>query len=169
MFAIVTAVRALSYLQYPLWLQLNLEHNPFNMDGAESSNKDGRLRAACERCHNLKNRCVRSGGTDSRCERCHRLDIDCVYSTSSRIGRPKTRKLQQVSRDKSVHKSLGDGELQSPKVASNYQAEQITSGMMTTPISLNEGPMVVDGIYTPKSYSTSSGSIEPTVSPKGST
>lgn len=50
--------------------------------------RDTRLRASCDRCHELKNRCARTSGPDSRCERCDRLDIDCVYSSSMRIGRP---------------------------------------------------------------------------------
>lgn len=50
---------------------------------------NGKLRAACDRCHELKNRCTRSGGPDSRCDRCERLDIDCVYQTSARMGRPR--------------------------------------------------------------------------------
>ena len=51
--------------------------------------REGKLRAACDRCHDLKNRCVRIGGPDSRCDRCERLDIDCVYQKSSNMGRPK--------------------------------------------------------------------------------
>lgn len=49
---------------------------------------DTRLRSSCDRCHELKNRCARMGGPDSRCERCDRLDIDCVYSSNMRMGRP---------------------------------------------------------------------------------
>jgi hypothetical protein len=51
--------------------------------------REAKLRAACDRCHDLKNRCVRTGGPDSRCDRCERLDIDCVYRTNSRTGRPR--------------------------------------------------------------------------------
>lgn len=53
--------------------------------------REERLRAACDRCHELKNRCVRAGGPDSRCSRCERLDIDCVYRNVNRMGRPRTR------------------------------------------------------------------------------
>lgn len=53
------------------------------------SNGEGKLRAACDRCHELNNRCTRTSGSESRCDRCERLDIDCVYNTSARIGRPK--------------------------------------------------------------------------------
>ncbi|KAL4902780.1 hypothetical protein BDW74DRAFT_180479 [Aspergillus multicolor] len=53
-------------------------------------NGERRLRAACDRCHELKNRCTRTSGAESRCDRCERLDIDCVYNTSARIGRPRT-------------------------------------------------------------------------------
>lgn len=52
------------------------------------STSESRFRAACDRCHELKNRCARRQGTDSRCERCERLELDCVYSTGARMGRP---------------------------------------------------------------------------------
>ncbi|KAB8227683.1 Zn(II)2Cys6 transcription factor domain-containing protein [Aspergillus alliaceus] len=52
-------------------------------------NGERKLRAACDRCHELKNRCTRAGGPESRCDRCERLDIDCVYNTSARMGRPR--------------------------------------------------------------------------------
>lgn len=51
--------------------------------------QQGKLRGACDRCHELKNRCVRTGGPESRCDRCDRLNSDCVYRNTSRIGRPK--------------------------------------------------------------------------------
>ena len=54
--------------------------------------REVKLRAACDRCHDLKNRCVRIGGAESRCERCERLDIDCVYRNTSSMGRPKRQK-----------------------------------------------------------------------------
>ncbi|KAE8152733.1 hypothetical protein BDV25DRAFT_127720 [Aspergillus avenaceus] len=50
---------------------------------------DRKLRAACDRCHELKNRCTRTGGLESRCDRCERLDIDCVYNNTARLGRPR--------------------------------------------------------------------------------
>ena len=62
--------------------------------------REGRLRAACDRCHDLKNRCVRVGGTDSRCDRCERLDIDCVYRNSSRMGRPKRQRKTSAFRSR---------------------------------------------------------------------
>ncbi|CAG8887908.1 unnamed protein product [Penicillium egyptiacum] len=61
------------------------------------SNGEGKLRAACDRCHELKNRCTRTGGLDSRCDRCERLDIDCVYNTSARMGRPRVSRLSDKS------------------------------------------------------------------------
>lgn len=61
------------------------------------TSRDGKLRAACDRCHDLKNRCVRTGGPDSRCNRCERLDIDCVYRNSSRMGRPKAQRRASVA------------------------------------------------------------------------
>ncbi|CAG1999426.1 unnamed protein product [Fusarium graminearum] len=53
---------------------------------------DAKLRAACDRCHELKIRCTRTGGTESRCDRCEKNDIDCVYRAHRRIGRPKSQK-----------------------------------------------------------------------------
>ncbi|KAE8163275.1 hypothetical protein BDV40DRAFT_311847 [Aspergillus tamarii] len=50
---------------------------------------DRKLRAACDRCHELKNRCTRTGGPQRRCDRCERLDIDCVYNITARMGRPR--------------------------------------------------------------------------------
>ncbi|KAF5004823.1 hypothetical protein FDECE_8700 [Fusarium decemcellulare] len=57
-----------------------------------SRESDAKLRAACDRCHELKIRCTRTGGTDSRCDRCDKNDIDCVYRAHRRIGRPKSQK-----------------------------------------------------------------------------
>lgn len=58
---------------------------------------DAKLRSACDRCHDMKNRCTRSGGIESRCDRCERLDADCVYSKKSQVGRPRTRKQDATS------------------------------------------------------------------------
>ncbi|BCR97999.1 Zn(II)2Cys6 transcription factor domain-containing protein [Aspergillus luchuensis] len=52
-------------------------------------NSERKLRAACDRCHELKNRCTRTCGPEARCDRCERLDIDCVYNTTARMGRPR--------------------------------------------------------------------------------
>lgn len=72
--------------------------------------REGKLRAACDRCHDLKNRCVRIGGPDSRCDRCERLDIDCVYQESSRMGRPKrqrkTSSFQPPQPDQESHQRM---------------------------------------------------------------
>jgi len=75
------------------------------MNTIESA-RESRLRAACDRCHDLKNRCVRTGGIDSRCDRCERLDIDCVYRNTLRIGRPRTtqRRASTISRSQ-LHSS----------------------------------------------------------------
>ena len=71
------------------------------------SNGEGKLRAACDRCHELKNRCTRTGGPESRCVQCERLDIDCVYNTSARMGRPRgSRQLP----DKSNSSDSGSGD-----------------------------------------------------------
>ncbi|PYH37828.1 Zn(II)2Cys6 transcription factor domain-containing protein [Aspergillus neoniger CBS 115656] len=65
---------------------------------------DRKLRAACDRCHELKNRCTRTGGPDSRCDRCERLNIDCVYSTTGRMGRPRVSENQKgVTSDSHSH------------------------------------------------------------------
>lgn len=63
---------------------------------------DTRLRSSCDRCHELKNRCARMGGPDSRCERCDRLDIDCVYSSGVRMGRPPGQK-PNANKDRDRH------------------------------------------------------------------
>ncbi|KAG5655081.1 hypothetical protein KAF25_000204 [Fusarium avenaceum] len=57
-----------------------------------TKDSDAKLRAACDRCHELKIRCTRTGGTESRCDRCDKNDIDCVYRAHRRIGRPKSQK-----------------------------------------------------------------------------
>ncbi|KAM0202732.1 hypothetical protein ACHAQI_010675 [Fusarium lateritium] len=57
-----------------------------------TKDSDAKLRAAYDRCHELKIRCTRTGGTDSRCDRCDKNDIDCVYRAHRRIGRPKGQK-----------------------------------------------------------------------------
>jgi len=44
-------------------------------------------RAACDRCHQIKNRCSREPGC-RECERCTRLGITCNYSAPLRMGRP---------------------------------------------------------------------------------
>ncbi|KAI1766327.1 hypothetical protein GGR53DRAFT_220288 [Hypoxylon sp. FL1150] len=54
-----------------------------------SSARPRRQRAACDRCHALKNRCSPSGSGDKKCDRCHRLNIRCVYSLKAPLGRPK--------------------------------------------------------------------------------
>ncbi|GKZ79778.1 hypothetical protein AnigIFM56816_003984 [Aspergillus niger] len=65
---------------------------------------DRKLRAACDRCHELKNRCTRTGGPESRCDRCERLDIDCVYNTTARMGRPRVSENQKgVTSDSHSH------------------------------------------------------------------
>ncbi|KAL0943248.1 uncharacterized protein CTRU02_201134 [Colletotrichum truncatum] len=69
--------------------------------------KDAKLRSACDRCHDMKNRCTRFGGIESRCDRCERLDADCVYSTRSQVGRPKTRKQEAALTARESSQSLG--------------------------------------------------------------
>lgn len=55
-----------------------------------SSTRPRKQRAACDRCHALKNRCSPSGSGDNKCDRCHRLGIRCVYSLKAPLGRPKS-------------------------------------------------------------------------------
>ncbi|KAI0469848.1 hypothetical protein GGR56DRAFT_661790 [Xylariaceae sp. FL0804] len=46
-------------------------------------------RKSCDRCHDLKLRCVRSGNSDTTaCDRCLRKQAPCVYSSSLPKGRP---------------------------------------------------------------------------------
>ncbi|KAI1779143.1 hypothetical protein F4818DRAFT_240518 [Hypoxylon cercidicola] len=54
------------------------------------STRPRKQRAACDRCHSLKNRCSPSGSGDNKCDRCHRLGIRCVYSLKAPLGRPKS-------------------------------------------------------------------------------
>ena len=51
----------------------------------QRSNRSGRLRSACDTCHQGKNRC--SGGNP--CSACRTSGIRCIYSPGSRLGRPK--------------------------------------------------------------------------------
>lgn len=92
-------------------------------------NQEGRLRAACDRCHDLKNRCVRIGGPDSRCERCERLDIDCVYQNSSRIGRP--RRQRKTSTPQAAGQTSREAHQRVPSAASDRIQEEsviVTTG-----------------------------------------
>ncbi|CAJ0544173.1 Ff.00g034840.m01.CDS01 [Fusarium sp. VM40] len=43
---------------------------------------DAKLRAACDRSHELNIRCTRTGGTESRCDWCDKNDIDLGYMYS---------------------------------------------------------------------------------------
>ncbi|KAI1759408.1 hypothetical protein GGR53DRAFT_513695 [Hypoxylon sp. FL1150] len=86
---------------------------------------EGKLRAACERCRELKNRCTRTGDPDSRCDRCERLDIDCVYATNARMGRPRCHRptVERNGLSRGVGVGAGAGE-RAPKSrrSSSYQS-----------------------------------------------
>ena len=45
------------------------------------------LRQACDRCHSIKTRCVKSQ-RQHNCVRCERLGVQCVYSQPVKTGRP---------------------------------------------------------------------------------
>lgn len=95
------------------------------------SNGEGKLRAACDRCHELKNRCTRTGGSESRCDRCERLDIDCVYNTSAQMGRPR------VSRPAHNTTSTGTGDRHAKHTAKRRavrSGQQRTTNTNLTPV-----------------------------------
>lgn len=104
-------------------VEVSQKHNPaletiFNMSGTEPNTKN-KLRAACDRCHELKNRCMRTRGPDARCDRCERLDIDCVYGVGARMGRPR---IQRADKGKSGSKRSTAGD-SSKKSSSKRKAE----------------------------------------------
>ncbi|KAK0716603.1 hypothetical protein B0T21DRAFT_415318 [Apiosordaria backusii] len=56
-------------------------------------------RAACDRCHGLKMRCVvdqTDGSGQRRCRRCHGARVACNYSVPGRSGRPPTKPGGQI-------------------------------------------------------------------------
>ena len=136
---------------------------------------EGKLRAACDRCHDLKNRCVRTGGPESRCDRCERLDIDCVYRNTSRIGRPRTQRRSSVAArvQNTVRESFQDelGALRhghgtrkesvstsAPSSAGTVLTESESSGNA----SLMESPTdVMSLLVSPEGISTSSRHLSP--------
>ena len=103
------------------------------------SAREGRLRAACDRCHDLKNRCVRTGGGDSRCDRCERLDIDCVYRTASRIGRPRATTTTQRRPSKQSLDGL-DGPGTTPVAANLVGSPSEVIGLVVSPEGMQSNP-----------------------------
>ncbi len=103
------------------------------------SAREGRLRAACDRCHDLKNRCVRTGGGDSRCDRCERLDIDCVYRTASRIGRPRATTTTQRRPSKQPLDGL-DGPGTTPVAANLVGSPSEVIGLVVSPEGMQSNP-----------------------------
>jgi len=98
----------------------------------QESSREGKLRAACDRCHDLKNRCIRIGGPDSRCGRCERLDIDCVYQKSSRMGRPKRKASVVLSRQQLVeHTDEPNHRRMSSSVTSDMMPDMTLSAAIT--------------------------------------
>ncbi|CAM1500637.1 Fc.00g097990.m01.CDS01 [Cosmosporella sp. VM-42] len=45
-------------------------------------------RAACERCRQLKIRCLRQAGAEASCTRCTRLSLHCQAGSQRKLGRP---------------------------------------------------------------------------------
>ncbi|KAL9623134.1 MAG: hypothetical protein Q9160_002648, partial [Pyrenula sp. 1 TL-2023] len=62
-------------------------------DRVQPSKSTGRLRSACDSCHQAKTKC--SGG--SKCLSCAVSQIPCTYSPGNRLGRPKGSKNKRVS------------------------------------------------------------------------
>lgn len=59
-------------------------------DEAISSRPSG-VREACDRCHDLKSRCIKPPNS-SVCSRCHRLQLRCTHSPPLRLGRPSNKR-----------------------------------------------------------------------------
>ncbi|KAE8154023.1 hypothetical protein BDV25DRAFT_6008 [Aspergillus avenaceus] len=106
-----------------------------------------KLRAACDRCHQLKNRCARSGGPESRCDRCERLDIDCIFRANARMGRPRG----QRSHQRTSPASNSDGN-QSTRNQTVFSRTQNRSMRETRRITTAKGEHLHHG--DPESHST---------------
>jgi Fungal Zn(2)-Cys(6) binuclear cluster domain len=77
----------------PTW-----ESNPKNRNQSSIMSLDGpSLRAACDRCHKRKQRCMRPSTSDDNipCRRCKEAGEQCVYSPPCRLGRPSNKSKQQ--------------------------------------------------------------------------
>lgn len=63
------------------------------MDSQTATSAVRGKREACDRCHNLKSRCIKPRHS-SVCSRCQKLGVSCVYSPPLRVGRPKGKRNQ---------------------------------------------------------------------------
>lgn len=127
------------------------------------SNGQGKLRAACDRCHELKNRCTRTGGSESRCDRCERLDIDCVYNTCAQMGRPR------VFRPAHKSTSAGAGDTHVRHIAKRRAArsgQQPTANTNLTPVEHVEHVDPTSS-RTPKNPEPILGLLDPSLIPQG--
>lgn len=73
-------------LQPPCLMPSNGEAN------ATPSASSGKVRAACNRCHAQKLRCVKRGN-QMKCERCHKLNTSCRFSPRAPRSSLKQREL----------------------------------------------------------------------------
>jgi hypothetical protein len=80
------------------------------MASSSSSPPTTAKRTACDRCHALKNRCIKSDDDQGSCDRCMRLQVECIYSPPLRVGRPKgsrsVKTTQHATRKAAKHFSL---------------------------------------------------------------
>lgn len=61
-------------------------------------------RAACDRCHGQKMRCIRNSASEaSKCNRCIAANADCTFSLARKAGRPLSNKQSQDSRSIRQH------------------------------------------------------------------
>ncbi|CAI7675003.1 unnamed protein product [Penicillium discolor] len=127
------------------------------------SNGQGKLRAACDRCHELKNRCTRTGGSESRCDRCERLDIDCVYNTSAQMGRPR------VFRPAHKTTSAGAGDSHARHIAKRRAVRSGQQPTANTNLTLVEHVDHVDptSSETPENPEPILGLLDPSLLPPG--
>ncbi len=96
-------------------------------------------RAACDRCHSQKLRCLKpKGQEDSRCQRCLSSNTECVFSPrtrSTRSRRPHTEAEDVAPADEEVHRMTA----MATDVAS-YQA-----GEFDHAVSSNQPGIIDDG------------------------
>ncbi|KAK4180910.1 hypothetical protein QBC36DRAFT_318991 [Triangularia setosa] len=103
-------------------------------------------RAACDRCHALKMRCVVDQtdgfGGQRRCRRCHGARVACNYSVPGRSGRPPTKPGGQLLTTNttrpglvSTPSSLFSSIQLAPSLASTTDARGFSFAQKTTPIS----------------------------------
>lgn len=68
----------------------------YTAESVQSSKSVGRLRTACDACHNAKTKC--SGGTP--CSNCRASRDQCVYSVGTQLGRPRGSKNRRTLQPK---------------------------------------------------------------------